>query len=160
MVLPDAGSVLAAIRTAKSRDAVLQLLLLGTRSVARRVALFVVRREAFVGWSCTPEFGEAAELRAIVIPANVPSVLAMAATNGSYLGPILQTQPHEVILEIMSHSSRDVAIWPVRVFGRPTVMIVADELGDVMIATRRMDELARTGGEALARIVRERADVK
>jgi MshEN domain len=160
VVLPDAGSVLAAIRTAKTRDAVLQLLLLGTRSVARRVALFIVRREAFVGWSCTPEFGESAELRAILIPAEAPSVLATAATNGSYLGAIPATPAHELIREIMRTSTRDVAIWPVRVFGRPTVMIVADELGDVMIATRRMEELARTGGEALARIVRERADLR
>jgi hypothetical protein len=159
-VLPDAGSVIAAIRTAKSRDAVLQLLIVGTRSVARKVALFIVRREAFVGWACTPEFGEVADLRTVIVAADAPSALATAATNGSYLGPIVRSGAHELILDIMGTATKDVAIWPVRVFGRPTVMIMADELGDTMIATRRMEELAATGGDALARIVRERAEVR
>jgi hypothetical protein len=39
-------------------------------------------------------------------------------------------------------------------------MIMADDLGETMIATRRIDELARIGGDALARIVRERAELR
>jgi hypothetical protein len=39
-------------------------------------------------------------------------------------------------------------------------MILADDLGDVMIATRRIEELAATGGVALSRIVRERAQAR
>jgi len=36
------------------------------------------------------------------------------------------------------------------------VVLVADELGDTMIATRRLEELAHAAGEAFARIVRMR----
>jgi len=42
------------------------------------------------------------------------------------------------------------------VVGKTAAMIVADELGDTMLATRRMQELARAAGEAFTRIVRMR----
>jgi hypothetical protein len=34
------------------------------------------------------------------------------------------------------------------------VLLVADELGDTLLATKRMDELGRAAGEALLRILR------
>jgi hypothetical protein len=60
------------------------------------------------------------------------------------------------ILAVMRSPSRDVAIVPIRVSGRAAVVIVADELGDTMLATRRLEELARAAGDAFARIVRMR----
>jgi hypothetical protein len=35
-------------------------------------------------------------------------------------------------------------------------VILADELGDTMISTRRLEELARAAGDAFSRIVRTR----
>jgi hypothetical protein len=49
-----------------------------------------------------------------------------------------------------------VAVVPVRVSGKTAVVLVADDLGDTMIATRRLEELALAAGEAFARIVRLR----
>jgi len=158
LVFADAGSILSAMRGARDRDTVLDLILLGTRAVARKVALFVVKREEFIGWTCTPEFGDALAIRALIVPTDVTSVLSIAATNGSYLGPMHRTEAHAGLLRTMGNATRDVAVTPIRVFGRPTMMILADDLGETMIATRRMDELARAAGDALARIVRERAE--
>jgi len=45
-VLPfvDIGALLAAMRMARTRDELLDLVLLGARTVARRVAIFAVQR--------------------------------------------------------------------------------------------------------------------
>jgi hypothetical protein len=152
------GSILSSMRGARDRDTVLDLLILGTRTVARKVALFIVKRDEFVGWSCTAELGDGAALRQVVVPTSVPSILAIAATNGSYLGPVHMTEWHAPLLAVMGSASRDVAVAPVRVWGRPTVLLLADDLGETMIATRRMEELTHAAGEALSRIVRERTE--
>jgi hypothetical protein len=58
----------------------------------------------------------------------------------------------------MGSATRDVAVVPVRVSGKPTLLVLADDLGDTMIATKRLEELAAAAGDALNRIVRERRD--
>ena len=154
----DAGAIFAGLRAARDRDGVLELLLAGTRAVARKVALFIVKRDEFVGWSCTVELGEPSRLREVSIAADVQSVLSYAATHGAYLGPLQPTTAHLPLLRVMGTPTRDVAVTSVQVFGRATVMLFADDLGETMIATRRMEELALAAGDALARIVRDRAD--
>ena len=59
-----------------------------------------------------------------------------------------------------SPTTCDVAAVPIRVSGKTAVVIVADELGDTMIGTRRLEELARQAGDAFARIVRTRASLR
>jgi hypothetical protein len=49
-----------------------------------------------------------------------------------------------------------VALVSVRVEGKAVALVLADELGDTLIATRRMEELARVAGEAFGRLLRER----
>lgn len=154
----DAGAVFAELRTARDRDGVLALLLKGTRHVARKVALFIVKPGAFVGWSCTPELGDPGAMHDVTIPTSLPSALAYAETHGAYLGPLQPSAAHDPILRVMGYASRDVAVACVMVLGRASVLVLADELGETMIATRRMEELARAAGEALARIVRERTE--
>ena len=48
------------------------------------------------------------------------------------------------------------ARWGVLDGGKTAVIVMADELGDTMLATRRLEELARAAGDAFARIVRMR----
>jgi hypothetical protein len=62
------------------------------------------------------------------------------------------------LLRVMSKPSRDVAMAAVRVGDRPAVLIVADELGDTMLATKRIDELGRAAGDALLRILRAKRE--
>jgi hypothetical protein len=153
---PDGGSVFAAMKLAEDRDLVLELLVSGARAVARRVALFVVKRGGFVGWTCTPEFSDRASLQTVMIPASAPSVFTTAMNEGAFLGAIRADDVHAPLLRVMRTASRDVAISPVSVGGKTVLFVVADELGDTMIGTRRLDELTRACGEAFARIVRTR----
>jgi hypothetical protein len=154
--LADVGSTIAALRVAYDRDEVLDLVLTGARPFARKVALFVAKQHAYVGWTCSREFGDERLLQDVSISVEDPSVLATTAEEGFYLGPMRADDVHAPILAVMGGATRDVAAAPVRVSGRTAVIVVADELADSMIGTRRLDELVRAAGEALERIVRAR----
>lgn len=152
----DIGGILAALRAAGSRDEVLELVLTGARMVAFKVALFVVKRGGYLGWACTPEFGDRGALQSILIPLEAASLFDEAVRDGLYLGSIRHDEVHAPLLHVMRGASRDVAIVPIRVAGKTAVVLVADELGDTMLATRRLEELARAAGDAFSRIVRLR----
>lgn len=152
----DIGGILAALRAAGSRDEVLELVLTGARMVAFKVALFVAKRGGYLGWACTPEFGDRAALQEILVAVDSGSVFDDAVRDGLYLGPIRFDEVHGPMLHVMRGASRDVAVVPIRVSGKTAVVMVADELGDTMLATRRLEELSRAAGEAFTRIVRMR----
>jgi hypothetical protein len=149
----DAGAFLAAIKTAQDRDAVVGLVLLGVRAVARKVGILVVRRDTLAGWSCTPEFGDESAFRQVRVPLNTPSLLTTVMGGGLYLGPLIGPVAAPV-LNVMKSSSRDVAIASVRLNGRAALVVIADELGDTLLGTKRIEELARAAGDALERVVR------
>jgi hypothetical protein len=152
----DTAAVLAALRSAASRDEILELVLTGARVVARKVALFVVKRGGYLGWACTPELGDRTALQSVLVPLDSESVFDLAVREGLYLGGIQNDEVHAGLLRAMNGASRDVAVVPIRVEGKTAVVILADDLGDTMIGTRRLDEIARAAGDAFARIVRTR----
>jgi hypothetical protein len=153
----DIGSILASIRGASDRDRALDLFLTGARTVARRVALFAVKKTEMVGWTCTPEFGDRMAVRKVQIPLDAPTLLTRALPGGTHLGRLARIEAHLGLFEMMGGAPpREVAVTGVRVEGRPTIVALADEVGDTLIATRRLDELARVTGEALAAIIRQR----
>jgi hypothetical protein len=153
---PDPSAILGAIGRAATRDEIVKLALGGASLFARRVALFAVKRDGYHGWACNAEFGDEEALRALLIPPDMPSILATSTATSIYLGPIPETQAHEALLAVMERASGDVAAIAVRVAGRPAAILVADDLGDTLTGTRRMDELARAVGEALARLLAAR----
>jgi hypothetical protein len=153
---PDATPIFAAMEEANDRDAVIALLISGMRAVARRVAVMAVKRDTFVGWSCNAEFGDARAWRGVSVPSNVPSVLATAAAGTLYLGPLFRTDGHMPILEFMRETSRDVAVTGVRVDMHAALVLLADELGDPAFGTKRMEQLSKAAGPALARVLRQK----
>jgi len=152
----DAQPVLGALAEATDRDAIIALLLSGARAVARRVGIFAVKREAFLGWACSPELGDPRAFRALAITAALPSVFAGVASGSDYLGPLYRTEAHAPLLDLMETTTRDLAIVPVRVHGHAALLLLADELGDPALSTKRMSELAQAAGAALARVLRSR----
>lgn len=152
----DAQPILGALAEATDRDAIITLLLSGTRTVARRVGIFAVKREAFLGWACSPELCDPRAFRALSITAALPSVFAGVASGSDYLGPLYRTEAHAPLLDLVETTTRDLAIVPVRVHGHAALLLLADELGDPMLSTKRMSELAQAAGAALARVLRSR----
>ncbi len=153
---PDPSAILGALARAATRDEIVSLALGGAALFARRVALFAVKRDGFYGWTCNEEFGDDEALRALMIPHDMPSVFATATATSIYLGPVPETPAHEGLLAVMEHASPDVSVVAVRVAGRPAAVLLVDDLGDTLTGTRRMDELARAVGEALARLLSAR----
>jgi hypothetical protein len=157
MPLPEMGGVTAALRNATSRDEVLDLVLGGARLLAAKVALFVVKKGGYLGWNGSPELGGRAALQAVLIPLDSDSIFDRAVQEELYLGPIPADAVHGPLLGVLKNPSRDVAVVPIRVGGKTAVILLADELGDTMIGTRRLEELARAAGETFGRILRTRS---
>lgn len=151
--LPDLGPVMDAIRAARTRDEIMDLLLNGLAMTAARVGAFVVRKGQFRGFRCNEAMADLRSFRALEIPVDVPSVLATAATTGVYLGPIPRTEAHVGLLTAMGGAFTEVAVVPVHVDGLLAMMLMLDELGDSMVATRRAEQLGKAAGEALARVL-------
>jgi hypothetical protein len=152
---PDPASTLGHLRAAVDRDEVLGLVEKSARAVARRVALMVVRKDSLVGWSCSPEFGELAAFRKLTISTKPASLLSSVLVGGVYLGPLLGSLG-AAFLQVMHSATRDVAMVAVRVKEKPAVLVICDELGDTLLATRHLDVMATVAGEALERVVRAR----
>ncbi|HEY5241770.1 MAG TPA: hypothetical protein VIJ22_09905 [Polyangiaceae bacterium] len=154
----EVTSILEAIRDANDRDSILELLVVGTRTVARKVAVLAVRRDALVGWTCSPELGDRTALRATrVAPEMSDLFTGVLAADTARLIRIPKDAAHAPLLSVMKAApSAEVAFVSVRVEGKAVALVLADELGDTLIATRRMEELAGVAGEAFGRLLRER----
>lgn len=142
------------IRRARDRDAVIEGLLGGMQTIARRVGVFVVNRGEHAGWACTTELGAIDAFRALRIPAASDSVLTLAASSGSYLGPIAATESDRELLAFVEEATSDVSIVSIVVGNRPVLLLYADELGDTLLATRRATRLAEVAGQVLAKLLR------
>lgn len=159
---PDAGwaptlpELFDLIARARGRDDLLDMMLRAVTMVARRGALFVLKKDAYHGWSANPAFGSEEDLRTLVIPANKPSIFATSAAAGFYLGPIPQTPVHRGLLEVMGRATPDVAVYVVKLKGRATIVLIADELDDTLIGTRTLGEIARRASETLTRILTQK----
>jgi hypothetical protein len=149
----DIRGVLAAMEAGTTRDDVIDCLIVGMSTVARRVGVFAVKKAHYRGVACNAELGDGARFRTIEISTEATTVLGIAATSGSYLGPLPVTKPHQDLLAFMKDASREVTASLIRVAGRPAVILFADGLGDSTIATRRADELGQAASLAFSRIV-------
>ena len=154
--VPTLPELLELIGRARDRDDLIDLVLRASTLVAQRAAIFVMRKEGFVGWVCNPAFGSEEDLRTVTIRGNEPSVLATSAAAGFYLGPIPQTAVHQGLLRVMGRASTDVAVYVVKLRTRPPILIVADELDDTLMGTRALGEITKRCGEALARLLSQR----
>jgi hypothetical protein len=151
----DIRGVLAAMESATTRDEVIDCLIVGMSTVARRVGVFAVKKALFRGVACNANLGDAARFRAIEISSEATTVLGIAATSGSYLGPLPVTKPHQDLLAFMKDASREVFASLIHVAARPAVILFADGLGDSTIAMARAEELGHEASLALSRIVTE-----
>lgn len=145
--------VLRALGVAGSRDEVVRQVLRGARLFARRVAVFVVKRDGFHGWACNESFGDVAALRRVSIPHGSPSVLATAVAAGGYRGPLVRGDIRAGVPAL----SGEVIALPVIVQTRPAMVLLAGGIETAQrpspVAQEAMGALAEGAGEALARIL-------
>ena len=115
-----------------------------------------MRREVFTGWSGSPACGSGEDLRRFVLPSSQPSIFATSAATGFYLGPIPRTAVHAPLLAVLARPSSDVAVYVAKVKGRPTIVLLADQLDDTLLGTRALGEISKRAGEALTRMLSSR----
>jgi hypothetical protein len=150
----DIDGVLAAIRKATTRDEIVDNLITGMSTVAARVGAFAVKKASFRGIACNAHLGDPKVFREIEIPQGSATVLGIATAKGSYLGPLPETPAHEPLLRFMKGAG-EVAAVLVSISGKPAVVLLADSLGDTMIATKRAEELGLEASRAFSRILTE-----
>ena len=56
----------------------------------------------------------------------------------------------------MGRATPDVAVYVVKLKGRATIVLIADELDDTLIGTRTLGEIARRASETLTRILTQK----
>lgn len=155
--LLDVGPALEGLRVAGSRDDVVAAALRGLRTVGRRAAVFVVRRDGFHGWACNVELGDLRALRAVSIPHDAPSLFATAVAAGSYFGPVPPNAVHAGLLAALEQPVSDVAAAVVRAGGKPVMVLFADDLVDIKRRVLpRLLEIANAVGAALSRLLAAR----
>jgi hypothetical protein len=147
-------SVLDDLECAATRDDIVLAALRGMASVARRVGVFAVRRDAFTGWACTPSFATADEFRGIRIERRQDSVFSHAASEGWFFGTIPRNAVHEPLHTLLSHVDTEVTIVAVRIQGRAAMLILGAQLIDTLIATRTAERVAHASAKALLRVLR------
>jgi hypothetical protein len=151
----DVSTVAAMLRRAATRDEVVDALMGGLRAVARRVGVFAVRKREVQGFRCNEELAEPRELREVVVALEGPSVFATALATGCYVGPVPLTAAHAPLIQAVRGFSAEVAVLPISVSGKAALLVLLDEVGDILIATRRAEDLGRLAGEAFARLLAE-----
>ncbi|KAK4045137.1 hypothetical protein OUZ56_032545 [Daphnia magna] len=147
----------AQLALARTRGEVLALLLEGAAEVARRVALFLVRREegatTLLGQACNGAFGNAVAVAKFRLDAEGDHIFAEALRAGFFLGPMDDRPAHAPFRSAFGDPGPDLALWVVEVARRPVVVLYADDLDTPLLSTRRLAELTTAAAQALVRIV-------
>jgi len=142
----------AVLDAATRPDEVVRRLAELAASLAKQVVVLALRGGAYEARASAPALsGEASALK---VEAESFSVLAIAASEGHFLGVVPDDELHSQLRAVVRGD--EVYVTPVVVSGKPTLTLVMAGLSASLDATRRADELARRAAAALERIVRER----
>jgi hypothetical protein len=156
----DTSSILDQMRVARDRDQILEILVAGARTVARRAVVLAVRRDALVGWTGAGDIAERPTLRALRLPNSMPTVFHESLEDGGVrFVRIRRDAAHAPIVAIMRSPpspAEDVVVASIQAEGRPVAVVFADGLGDVPAAVECVGTLARAAGDALAQLLRDR----
>ena len=153
-----AESPLQRIRAAADRDQILELVVEGVQAIAPRVAVFAVRKDSLVGWTCSPDMADRTELRASrFTPGPATALDGVLAAEGATFVRIPKDATHAPLLAGLKRApAGDVAIAPIRVDAKPVALVMAEGYDDALATAAHLEDVARAAGEALGRLLRDR----
>lgn len=156
--LLPAESPLERIRGAADRDRILELVVEGVQAIAPRVAVFAVRKDSLVGWTCSPEMADRGELRAArFTPGPATALDGVLAAEGATFVRIPKDATHAPLLAgLKSAPAGDVAIASIRIDAKPVALVMADGYGDALATAKHLEDVAQAASEALGRLLRDR----
>ncbi len=137
-----------------ARDPLLELVLIAVRPSAHKAALFAVKKDAYVGWMCTSDFGDRHQLALLQIDARKASFLSTTAAAGTYMGPLPRNDVHAPLTKFIKSREPEILGVAIKAAGRPVVLLIAHEVPEPLKAMTVLSEVARIAGESLERIVR------
>ncbi|HEX8794930.1 MAG TPA: hypothetical protein VF765_28485 [Polyangiaceae bacterium] len=153
-----AESPLERIRGAADRDRILELVVEGVQAIAPRVAVFAVRKDSLVGWTCSPEMAERGELRASrFTPGPATALDGVLTAEGATFVRIPKDATHAPLLAGLKRApAGDVALAPIRVDSKAVALVMAEGYVDALATAAHLEDVARAAGEALGRLLRDR----
>ena len=122
------------------------------------MAVFAVRKDSIIGWTCSREMAERAELRAArFTPGPGTALDGVLSSEGATFVRIPKDATHAPLLAGLSRvPTGEVALAPIRVESRAVALVMAADFGDELGTAKRLEDVALAASDALARLLRER----
>jgi hypothetical protein len=143
---------LEALSNADSADAVADALV--DAFEPSDVLVLAVHRDMFEARAAGGSLG--GQQAPLGIPSGHGSLLDEALKSGSYLGPVTPTVVHAELRARLGETVGEVYALPIRVAGRPVLVLLTGRHGPSLEATRRANRLGEAAEQALERIIRFR----
>jgi hypothetical protein len=153
----DVSKILDSILTQEDRDAILDLVLAGARTVARRALVLAVKRGMLVGWTCSPRPASPSILRGIQMDPSQTLFGIALDREGAHRAQVPSDGPHGPLLSIWeSRAGAEVVVTAIRVDRKPVALVVAEGMAQPTMAALRLEEIAQVASMAMAQAVRRR----
>lgn len=150
----DLGSLLAIMRTARDRDAVVAAALDALMTTARRSIFLVVKREVLQGWDGRGPLISTDALRNLWIPVSSPSIFRDIVEAGAvYRGPPGVTTADAIFLTAVAGRPEEIILQPVVVRGRVVGVLYCEDPAYGRAASERAEVIARACCDAFERII-------
>lgn len=154
---PPVGPMLASLRRATDRDAIVRLTCDGCAGVAKTVVFLALRRGVLRGWEARGGQVSADAIRNLWIPATSPSMFQRVLESGeTYEGPYGTTAADDLFRAATGSRGGRVVIHAVRVAGKPLGALCAEGVRFDAIGKRRVEELVLAAGRAFERLLEKR----
>ena len=145
--LPPIGPLLAALRRAKDRDAIVRLTCEGVGQFAKTVVFLALRRGVLRGWEARGPHVSADAIRNLWIPATSPSMFQRTLERGEpYEGSFGTSSADDIFRAATGSRGGRVSIHPVRVGGKALGLLCAEGVRHDALGRRRVEELVLAAG--------------
>jgi hypothetical protein len=153
----DVTKILDSIHKQDDRDAILELVLAGARTMARRALILAVKRGMLVGWMCSPGLANREALRSIQMAASQTLFAGALAHEGAHRAHLPSDSAHAPLLSILdSRAGTEVVLTAIRVDRKPVAIVIAEGMGQPTLAAQRLEEIAQVASEAMMQALRRR----
>jgi len=149
------AQALDALPTAASPEEVVELLVSGASAVAASVLVLSSRGKKLRGRAGQGLLDEQS-VQSVALERNGASIFDVAVHDGSYVGPIPDTDVHAGLVAVLGRIEDEVHVAPVLVSEKPALMLLLTGTSSVEAAAESVAPLVRKAGFALERIVLSR----
>lgn len=149
------AAALDALPTAATPQDVVDLLVSGASAVAASVLVLSSRGKKLQGRAGRGLL-DAQPVQSVTFVRNGSSIFDVAVHDGSYVGPVPDTDVHAGLIVLLGRIEDDVHVAPVLVSEKPALMLLLTGTSSVEAAADSVAPLVRKAGFALERIVLSR----